>query len=238
VERYVDFGGEIYNAQHVVGEVLESSRFQEARTHGSVSGGSVHINGRYVNVSPPITTLNTKIDYVDQIWVRFPDGQDQEVTIVNANGQFLPGHEIVFSYLENQNKDLYLTSITNKNTMKIVKFYSDNSVSASVSPEYLDENKRKVKSGKLRFWFWLLTMEVVCLLYMLVSFRNLENVLILNVIGLGFISYTIIKANLYSHVINAPLNAAHNKYVSHFDKIFPDIVFNYIRQMKTEAMKT
>ncbi|RBP83563.1 hypothetical protein DFP80_106212 [Marinomonas rhizomae] len=53
MESYIDFGGEVCEVHHITGEVIECSRFQEARTNGSVSGGSVQINGRYVDVTPP-----------------------------------------------------------------------------------------------------------------------------------------------------------------------------------------
>jgi hypothetical protein len=228
VESYIDFGGEVCEVHHIIGEVIKSSRFQEARTYGSVSGGSVHINGRYADVNPPVNTLNTEISYVDEIWVRFPDGQDQEVTIVNANGQFLPGHEIVFSYIESHTEDLYLTSITNKSTMKIVKFYPDNSIKASVRKTYLDKNKKEVRSGQRRFWCWLLFFVAIAFLF---SFEEV----ILGIAVFGFICYALYQLDLYRTTVNAPLNAAHDKYVQHFNNTYPSIVFNFIRKSRVEA---
>ncbi|RBP83562.1 hypothetical protein EBI01_07455 [Marinomonas rhizomae] len=112
--------------------------------------------------------------------------------------------------------------------MKIVKFYPDNSIKASVRTIYLDENKKEVRSGKRRFWCWLLFFEVIVfLIAMDEAFFGL--------VGLGFTCYFLYQYDLYRRVVYAPFNAAHAKYVEHFKNTYPDIVFNYIRKSKIEA---
>tara|TARA_R110000744_G_scaffold282146_1_gene393953 strand:- start:86 stop:802 length:717 start_codon:yes stop_codon:yes gene_type:complete len=234
VQQYFDFGDEAYNVQHVVGTVIETSRFQESIISGSVSGGSVHVDGRNVSVTPPVTTLNTKIDYIDKVWVRFSEGQEEEITIVNADAQFLTGHEIIFSYLENGNEELYLTSIANKNTNNIVKLFFSNSLSAQVNVVFLDENKKVVRSGQRNFWRLFWSIGVISFLLSLVFAEDVPTTIFWNLVTFGVMIFFVVKMKIYNLFFYAPLEAALSKYESHFESKFPDIISSYIRKTKIE----